>query len=152
MVIRFLLILVLVIPLVSCKDNNQDMVNERGHLVIDSGVNKHRFDIEIVTTVQDMARGLMHRTEMAEDAGMLFDFSGEEVERAFWMKNTLIPLDILFIKNDGTIHHIHENAIPHDLTSVPSRGPVGAVLELNGGIASKLGLQKGDKLLHQVFQ
>ena len=89
---------------------------------------------------------------MAENHGMLFYFGGEEAGRRFWMKNTLIPLDMIFIKADGTIHHIHENAIPKDLTGVPSNGPVAAVLEINGGVSRKLELQKGDKVKHRFFE
>ncbi len=110
----------------------------------------HHFAIEIAVTPQEQSKGLMYRTEMDDDAGMLFYFN-EEAERGFWMKNTLIPLDMLFIKADGTIHHIHESAIPHDLTSIRSNGAVRAVLEINGGLSHKLGLRVGDKIKHQFF-
>ena len=77
---------------------------------------------------------------------------GGESERRFWMKNTLIPLDIIFIKADGKIHHIHENAVPHDLTGIPSKGPVAAVLEINGGLSQTWGLAAGDKVMHPYFK
>ncbi|MAZ76889.1 MAG: hypothetical protein CMH31_06280 [Micavibrio sp.] len=92
----------------------------------------------------------MHRTTLAENAGMLFYF-GAEQPRSFWMKNTLIPLDLIFVKLDGTIHHIHENAIPKDETPLPSQGNVGAVLEINGGLSKKLGIKPGDTIKHQFF-
>ncbi len=108
------------------------------------------FRVEIALTPAAQQKGLMFREQMDEDYGMLFVFPGKEADRAFWMKNTLIPLDMVFIRKDGVIHHIHENAIPKDLTSVPSNGPVMAVLELNGGTAAKMGLKPGD-VVHQAF-
>ncbi len=92
----------------------------------------------------------MNRTELATDAGMLFVFPGE-AERSFWMKNTLIPLDMLFIAKDGTIRHIHENAKPNDLTSISSQQPAMAVLELNGGAVKTMNIQVGDTVHHPVF-
>ena len=93
----------------------------------------------------------MHRTEMADNAGMLFVF-GDVAMRSFWMKNTLIPLDMLFIHSDGTIHHIHHNAKPQDLTSITSKYPSLAVLELNGGTADKMGIKEGDVVEHTYFK
>jgi len=112
----------------------------------------HDFNIDVVSQPKDLARGLMFVEKMPEDSGMLFWFGGAEEERGFWMKNTLIPLDLLFVKADGTIHRIHQNATPHDLTSIRSFGPVAAVLEINGGISQKLDLKQGDKVKHAVFQ
>src|SRR3546814_16230541 len=89
----------------------------------------------------------MFRQSMAPDAGMLFDF-GQEQMASFWMRNTLIPLDMLFIKADGTILNIHQRAIPHDETGITSEGPVRAVLELNGGPASRLGTRPGARVRH----
>lgn len=108
------------------------------------------FKIELAITSQQQIHGLMNRTEMPKNAGMLFVFP-DEAERSFWMKDTLIPLDMLFIQKDGTIHHIHENAVPNDLTSIPSNGPVTAVLELNGGAAREFGIHEGDKAHHVFF-
>lgn len=110
----------------------------------------HSFTIEIALTPQQQAYGLMNRTSMAPDHGMLFVF-GIEAERGFWMKNTLIPLDMIFIKKNGVIHHIHEDAQPHDLTTAYSKGPVMAVLELNGGTAQRLGIKAGDVVQHAFF-
>ncbi len=109
------------------------------------------FNVELALTPAAQQQGLMFRKQMDENHGMLFVFPGDETERAFWMKNTLIPLDMIFIRKDGTIHHIHENAVPEDLTSVPSNGPVMAVLELNGGVSAKRGLKPGDVVHHTVF-
>ncbi|MEM6811973.1 MAG: DUF192 domain-containing protein [Pseudomonadota bacterium] len=111
----------------------------------------HQFDVELALKPSDFAQGLMFRNEMAENAGMLFYFGGREAERRFWMKNTFIPLDMIFIRKNGDIHHIHENAQPNDLTRIGSQGPVAAVLEINGGISSSLGIRKGDKIIHPFF-
>ena len=146
---RFILIALLILPLAGCLEEKVDDIY-RLSIETASG-KKHEFNIELAQTPQEQMRGLMHRTEMAEDAGMLFIFETER-EARFWMKNTLIPLDMIFIRADGTIHRIHENAIPHDLTGVPSEGPVKAILELNGGVSTKLGLDKGDKVRHSVFE
>src|SRR5690606_30378971 len=96
-------------------------------------------------------QGLMHRTSMPENQGMLFVFKSVH-RRAFWMKNTLIPLDMLFIAKDGTITQIHRNAQPLDETVIPSTHVVRAVLELNGGQSEKDGIQEGDRIVHPVFR
>jgi uncharacterized protein len=110
----------------------------------------HTFKIELALTHAEQERGLMNRTSMPDDHGMLFYF-GHSAERSFWMKNTLIPLDMVFIRADGTIHRI-ATAKANDLTSVKSQGPVAAVLEINGGLADKLRIQAGDKVRHLFFQ
>lgn len=109
------------------------------------------FHVELAVYPDEQERGLMHRTSMPEDAGMLFVFGTVE-HRAFWMKNTLIPLDMIFISEDGTINHIHHSAKPLDLSKVTSEYPVKAVLEINGGVADKMGLAEGDKIIHPVFR
>lgn len=111
--------------------------------------NRHNFSVELALTPQQQQYGLMNRTSMDPDHGMLFVFVVEE-NRSFWMKNTLIPLDMIFIKKNGVIHHI-ATAKANDLTSVPSNGPVSAVLELNAGVAKSLGIKPGDVVKHVVF-
>ncbi|MCB9991796.1 MAG: DUF192 domain-containing protein [Rhodospirillales bacterium] len=119
-------------------------------LVIETpGGEKHKFHVEIAATPDTMTRGLMYRSSMAEDHGMYFMFPTVK-DRNFWMKNTLIPLDIIYIREDGIINHIHENAVPLDETPIPSKGPVQNVLEINGGMAAKLGLKPGDKIYIEV--
>ncbi len=120
-------------------------------VVVKANGDKHTFDVEIARSPSEQAYGLMNRTSMAKDHGMLFVFK-DEVERSFWMKNTLIPLDMLFIRKDGTIHRVHASAIPHDLTPIFSQGPAMAVLELNGGRAADLGIKAGDRILHKSFK
>lgn len=111
---------------------------------------EYTFHIELALTKAEQSVGLMYRTFMADDAGMLFIFD-DEAMRNFWMKDTYIPLDMLFISKDGTIHHIHSHAKPQDTTRITSKKPSFAVLELNGGTTDKLGIKVGDKLLHPAF-
>ncbi len=124
---------------------------ETESLFIKSGGKSHQFKVEIATTELDRSQGLMFRDSLPEDGGMLFLFN-ESAERSFWMRNTLIPLDIIFIKPDGTIHSIHAMAKPHDETVISSNGAVNAALEIPGGRAEKLGLKPGDKVLHVFFR
>lgn len=109
------------------------------------------FNVELAKTGPQKSQGLMFRTEMAENAGMLFLF-GRESKISFWMKNTLIPLDMLFLSADGTIHHIHHNAKPQDETSITSKYDSIAVLELNGGTADIMGIEEGDMVIHPYFK
>lgn len=118
--------------------------------IISADGKRHDFNIELALTAAQQQQGLMNRTQMDSSAGMMFVFPGEG-ERSFWMKNTLIPLDMIFIKRDGTIHLVHDSAKPNDLSSVHSQGPVMAVLELNGGVSKKLGIRKGDVAHHPFF-
>ena len=90
-------------------------------------------------------RGLIFVEHMADDAGMLFIYPGEQPV-SFWMKNTLIPLDMLFLKADGSIAHIAHNAVPHDETPIDSGAAVKAVLEVKGGTAQALGIREGDRV------
>lgn len=108
------------------------------------------FMIELADTPQSRNTGLMHRREISADAGMLFDFT-KTAPVSMWMKNTLIPLDMLFIKPDGTIANIAERTVPGSLTPIDSKGPVLGVLELNGGTSARLRIKPGDKVIHPVF-
>ena len=119
-------------------------------LVIQTTKGPQRFRVELADNDQSRARGMMFRASMAPDTGMLFDFKQEQMA-SFWMRNTLLPLDMLFIKADGTILNIHQRAIPHDETGINSDGPVRAVLEVNGGTASRLGIRAGDQVEHAIF-
>ncbi len=110
----------------------------------------HSFLVELAADDASRAKGLMFRREMAPDAGMLFDFEQDRLV-SMWMKNTYIPLDMLFIKSDGTIATIAQMTEPHSLKSIPSRVSVRAVLELNGGVAAQLGIEAGDRVIHELF-
>lgn len=116
-------------------------------LVIKSKNGDHAFTVEVVDTPESRAKGLMFREQLAPDSGMLFDFK-ETREVSFWMSNTLIPLDMVFITVEGLVANIHVNARPRDLTSIPSDGPVMFVLEIPGGRSKELGLAARDRVVH----
>lgn len=124
---------------------------ERSELVIETASGaEYRFDVELAETPAQQAQGLMFRENLASDAGMLFLFR-EDRRASFWMKNTLIPLDMLFIHRDGRIESIQRNTEPLSTRSVSSEGPVAAVLEINGGLSSRLGIRPGDRVRHPAF-
>ncbi|MGD0419533.1 MAG: DUF192 domain-containing protein [Xanthobacteraceae bacterium] len=108
------------------------------------------FTVELATNDDERERGLMYRKELPEGRGMLFDFQRDRPV-AFWMRNTYIPLDMIFIRGDGRILSIAENTQPLSDALVPSGGPVRAVLEVIGGTARKLGIAPGDRVESPVF-
>jgi uncharacterized membrane protein (UPF0127 family) len=107
-------------------------------------------DIEVAEDPQEKAMGLMFRTELADNRGMLFPYS-EARELSMWMRNTYIPLDMLFIRPDGVIHRIEVRAEPMSERIINSQGEVSAVLELPGGAAERLGIKAGDRVRHPLF-
>ncbi len=115
-------------------------------LQISSGAKTHAFTVEVAQTPEEQAQGLMFRKREGPNEGMLFPFNPPK-PASFWMKNTLIPLDLVFIRTDGTVESIAANAVPHSLEPITSRGPVAAVLELAGGRAAQLGLKEGDRVI-----
>jgi uncharacterized membrane protein (UPF0127 family) len=108
------------------------------------------FSVEIADTEAAREKGLMFRKSLPPGQGMLFDFH-REAPVGFWMKNTYIPLDMIFIRGDGRIANIAENAKPLSETVIPSNGPVLAVLEVAGGTARKLGIAPGDRVANPIF-
>ena len=119
-------------------------------LTIRSANGVHRFTVELAKTEAEQARGLMYRTDLKPDRGMLFapyptDGSGPR-EANFWMKNTPSPLDIVYIRADRTIARIAENTVPFSEAPIPSGEPVAAVLEIMGGRAGELGIAEGDRV------
>ncbi|WP_085796384.1 DUF192 domain-containing protein [Falsiruegeria litorea] len=109
-----------------------------------------RFSIELAQTPEERSRGLMFREHLPARAGMLFVF--EHPQRvAFWMKNTLIPLDMIFVDRTGTVTHVHQGAIPGDETPIPGGDQVYSVLEINAGLAARYGISNGTVLRHKVF-
>ncbi len=134
-----------------CSEEEDNKAFEKAHIeIVTPEKEVHRFEVELAETPEQQQLGLMHRESMAGDKGMLFIFS-QESNLGFWMKNTLIPLDMLFIDEDGFINHIHPMAKPLDLTTVRSTSPAKAVLEINGGIAEKLGITEGSRVIHPAF-
>ncbi len=123
---------------------------ERSELVIETGNEAHRFSVELARTSEERAVGLMYRDRLPPDAGMLFVNDREQVV-GMWMKNTLIPLDMLFIGSDGRILQIVERTVPLSTRLIKSKQPVRAVLELNGGTADRLGIKPGDRVRHEIF-
>jgi len=112
---------------------------------------KQVFKLEIAAKPIDIQIGLMHRKSMPPNHGMMFQMGKTPRHVSFWMKNTLIPLDMLFVAADGSIINIHHNATPLSLTGIPSQGPITAVIELNGGRAEETGIRIGDRVLHPYF-
>ena len=120
-------------------------------LTIVTASGPHRFTVEVATTPAQMEQGLMFRQSLAPDAGMIFDFGAPSMA-AMWMKNTLIPLDMLFVDQQGRVIGIHERAVPQSLDTIAAPGPARAVIELNGGAAARLGIRPGDKVVFpQMF-
>ena len=112
-------------------------------LTVTSGDTVHRFDVELADTAEAQSRGLMFRTELADDEGMIFPSDPPQV-RSFWMKNTPLPLDIIYIGTDGRILNMYEMTTPYSLDSLYSADITSGVLELRGGLAKELGIGKGD--------
>lgn len=104
-----------------------------------------KLDIEIANTLYEQETGLMYRESMQDDQGMLFVYANEG-PRNFYMKNTYIPLDLIFYNKDSIAINIHENARPLDETSIPSNGPAKFILEVNAGKAEEWGVEEGDKM------
>jgi uncharacterized membrane protein (UPF0127 family) len=111
----------------------------------------HAFTVELADNDAEREKGLMFRRELPEGRGMLFDFHREQ-EVGFWMQNTYIPLDMIFIRGDGRILRIVENTEPLSTRIIPSGGPVRAVLEVIAGTARKLGIAPGNRVGHPIFQ
>jgi uncharacterized protein len=124
---------------------------ELDSLEIATSTGRHMFQVEIANNDASREHGLMDRRYMAADHGMLFEFDRDEPV-AFWMKNTYIPLDMIFIAPSGVVTHIAANAEPLSERVVPSGGPAIAVLELDGGEAASIGLKVGDKVRHPFFK
>ena len=124
---------------------------ELDSLEIVTATGRHVFQVEIANNDATREHGLMDRRYMAADHGMLFEFD-RQAPVSFWMKNTYIPLDMIFIAPSGVVTHIAANAEPLSERVIPSGGPCVAVLELNGGTAASIGLKVGDKVRHPFFK
>ena len=124
---------------------------DRNTVEIASKSGVHVFAVEMADTEAAREKGLMYRKSLPPGQGMLFDFHSDQPVR-FWMKNTYIPLDMIFIRSDGRILNIAENTTPMSEKEVPSAGPVRAVLEVSGGTARKLGIAPGDYVANPIFR
>ena len=109
-----------------------------------------RFTVELALTPEEQTIGLMNRSNLPADSGMLFDF-GRDRPITMWMKNTLIPLDMIFVAADGTVLGIAERTVPMSLEIIPSPGPIRAVIEVNGGTSEHLKIHPGDHLIQPVL-
>ncbi len=147
---RNLLLLVVSLAVTAPAFAQQLQTFDKSSLVIDTAGGPKRFEVELALTPAQEEQGLMFRARLAPDAGMLFDF-GDTAPRAFWMKNTLIPLDMLFIASNGRIVDIHERAVPMSEDIIASSVSCRAVLELNGGTVARLGIKIGDVIRYKGF-
>ncbi len=119
-------------------------------LTIDTATGAHRFRVEVMRTEPERERGLMYRKTMARDHGMLFEYQSEQPV-TFWMHNTYLPLDLIFIGKDGRVVNVARDAKPMDDSLIPSSGPALGVLELDAGTAKTIGLKAGDVVRHTMF-
>ena len=140
------LALSLALPMAGCsRDASEEAAAATIPVTITSKGQAHVFNVEVARTDEEQDRGLMFRTSLPADGGMIFPFAKPRIG-SFWMKNTLIPLDMFFIRADGSIDRIAENTIPESLEPVVSGGEVSAVLELPGGTAARLGIDETSKI------
>lgn len=119
-------------------------------LMIETGTGAHALTVEVAETPAQRERGLMFRETMAADAGMIFDYH-QDVQISMWMKNTILPLDMVFIRADGSVYGIAIGAVPYSLDLISSGEPVRSVLELNAGTVDRLGIRPGDRVRHEIF-
>lgn len=144
---RFGMLLLLVVPSPGAADEvDLSESFERGTIVIEAGENAcYRFDVWLAETSAQHRRGLMHVRELPRFEGMLFIYQ-DPARRSMWMKNTYMPLDMLFIRADGTVASIAPDTEPLSLESIASREPVQYVLELNAGVTEALGIEPGSRI------
>jgi len=137
------LALSLALPMAACGSDSGTQAESVATvpLTITAGDKVHKFDVEIARTADEQQKGLMFRTGLPADGGMIFPFEKPRIA-SFWMKNTLIPLDMIFVRADGSIDRVAENRIPESLEPVVSGGEVAAVLELAGGTAARLNIDE----------
>jgi uncharacterized protein len=126
-----------------------ELPKEKLIIVTRDGVS-HPFEVEMALTEAQQTVGEMYRPNVAPEAGMLFDWGYPRASQ-MWMRNTLVPLDMVFINADGTVRSIAENTVPRSLAVIDSRGPVRATLELAAGTTAKLNIRVGDKVQQRIF-
>ena len=148
--LRGLLRLLAILALIGVIDAAAAVEFEETPLAIEAAGGRLEFTVEFAASPAQRAQGLMFRTELDQDRGMLFDF-GEPQRASMWMRNTYVPLDMLFIAADGRITQIVADTQPLTDTSITSREPVRAVLELRAGVTANLGIAPGDRVIHPLF-
>lgn len=147
---RALTALLLLLP-AGCQAGNSEITKAASGLSVvplevrTTGGKTHKFKVEVARTESEQARGLMFRDALAPDGGMIFPMNPPR-PASFWMKNTVIPLDMIFVRPDGTIARVAAETVPYSLEPVDSGEPVSAVLEIAGGRAAELGISEGDKV------
>jgi len=148
---RALLALLLLLPLpLAAQTGPQPRLPTEPLTIVTRDGTRHIFTVEMALSPDQQMTGLMFRTEVKPDEGMLFDW-GQPRESAMWMRNTLISLDMVFIDADGRIRHIAERTTPRSLATISSGGPVRATLELAAGTAERLDLRVGDRIEQRLF-
>jgi uncharacterized membrane protein (UPF0127 family) len=150
---RLLLALLLTAPIAAAAQEStgpQPALPKEKLVIVSRDGAKHDFMVEMAISPAQQTVGEMFRKTVPEDGGMLFDW-GAPRESQMWMKNTLVPLDMVFINQDGTIRSIAEDTVPQSLATIDSHGPVRATLELAGGLTAKLNIRVGDKVQQRIF-
>jgi uncharacterized membrane protein (UPF0127 family) len=135
---------------VSAQTGPQPELPKEKLVIVTADGQRHDFSVEIASTQQQQTVGLMFRPTVAADGGMLFDW-GRPRDSTMWMRNTIAPLDMLFINPDGSIRHIAENTVPESLAQIPSGGDVRGTLELAAGTAARLNIRVGDHVQQRIF-
>jgi uncharacterized membrane protein (UPF0127 family) len=142
---RLLILAALLLPVLSNPPARALETYKTSELTVYTAGGPHKFAIEVALTDPQREQGLMFRRTMAPDAGMLFDMDTTQTI-TMWMKNTLIPLDMLFVDQSGRIVDFHERAVPLSLETIPARAAARYVIELNGGTVERLGIKVGDRV------
>ena len=151
MIRRILLSLLLMVPLIAqAQTAAQPELPKEPLAIITRDGKQHNFQVEMALNETQQMTGLMFRPSVPADGGMLFDW-GKPRDSNMWMRNTISPLDMLFINADGTIRRIAEDTVPGSLAVIESRGPVRATLELAAGTAKRLDIRVGDKVQSRIF-
>ena len=149
-IVKCFLLALMMVTYSSRETKTEEISFEKSEIWIETQTTREHFVVEVAVTPKQRQQGLMFRAKMPRDMGMLFNF-GDEIRLAMWMKNTLIPLDMLFVNKNGTIHRIVQNTIPLSLQTIAGGGPTLAVIELNAGVTQQLGIKSGDKVIHEIF-
>lgn len=151
---RFLILALLAAPLLArAQDTSvaqKELPKEKLTIVTRDG-QRHDFNVEMALSMEQQTVGLMFRKDIPADGGMLFDW-GAPRESTMWMRNTVSPLDMIFINQDGSIRRIAEDTVPMSLATIESGGPVRATLEVAAGTAKRLNIHPGDKVEQRIFK